>query len=221
MKGMIFDADGTLLDSMGLWEQIDRDFLKAHGLTYSRQISEQVKTMSLTQSSEYFRDLLYPRETVTAKDIAKEIDAMCGQAYALHISAKPFALDFLQAAKAEGYQMCVATASKEEPIRMALERLGLLPYFTFVLGADQVDSGKTDPAIFLECARRFGSGPEEIWVFEDALHAAKTASLAGFRVIGLYDESIGRNKKEMKGYCRRYVDSFAQLLDQEKCVKLD
>ena len=168
MKAMIFDADGTLLDSMGLWQHIDQAFLNAHHYPYSTAISEQVEVMSLQQSAAYFQQLLAGRETLSIQQITQELDALCAGAYETQIQAMPFVPAFLAAAHREGYRMCVATASKKESIQKALHRLGLLHYFSFIMDADEAGAAKTNPAIFLDCARRLGSKPAETWVFEDA-----------------------------------------------------
>ncbi|MDD3193841.1 MAG: HAD family phosphatase [Oscillospiraceae bacterium] len=220
MKAMIFDADGTLLDSMGLWRQIDRDFLAAHHYPYSVAISEQVETMSLQQSAEYFRQLLSGQETLSIQQITAELDALCAGAYENEIQAMPFVPEFLAAAHREGYQMCVATASKKVQIAQALGRLGLLDYFQFVVDADEVGAAKTDPAIFLACAARLGSLPKETWVFEDAPHAAKTAASAGFPVIGVHAPGGAKQADLLRGCCQKFVLSFSMLLTPEKSVNL-
>lgn len=78
-EGDDFDADGTLLDSMGLWRRIDREFLEAHHYPYSTEISEQVETMSLQQSAVYFQQLLADREAISVRQITQELDALCAE----------------------------------------------------------------------------------------------------------------------------------------------
>lgn len=220
MKAMIFDADGTLLDSMGLWRRIDREFLEAHHYPYSTEISEQVETMSLQQSAVYFQQLLADCEAISVRQIAQELDALCAGAYETQIQAMPFVSDFLEAARRQEYRMCVATASKKAQIQKALHRLGLLHYFQFVMDADEAGAAKTDPAIFLACASRLGSVPSETWVFEDAPHAAQTAADAGFLVVGVHAPGGEKQKAQLHRCCRVFADSFAELLNSEKDVNL-
>lgn len=220
MKAMIFDADGTLLDSMGLWRRIDREFLEAHHYPYSTEISEQVETMSLQQSAVYFQQLLADREAISVRQITQELDALCAGAYETQIQAMPFVSDFLEAARRQEYRMCVATASKKAQIQKALHRLGLLHYFQFVMDADEAGAAKTDPAIFLACASRLGSIPSETWVFEDAPHAAQTAADAGFLVVGVHAPGGEKQKAQLHRCCRVFADSFAELLNSEKDVDL-
>ncbi|MCI5809732.1 MAG: HAD family phosphatase [Oscillospiraceae bacterium] len=220
MKAMIFDADGTLLDSMGLWRQIDRAFLKSHHYPYSERISEQVETMSLQQSAGYFQRLLRDREMLSEQQIIAELNGLCAGAYETEIQAMPFVPDFLEAAYQAGYRMCVATASQKEQISRALSRLGLLDYFSFVMDADEAGAAKTDPKIFLACADRLGSRPEETWVFEDAPHAAQTAASAGFLVIGVHAPGGKKQEELLKKCCFHFVPSFEMLIDQGKNLKL-
>lgn len=219
-KAMIFDADGTLLDSMGLWRQIDQDFLLAHCYPYLPQISRQVETMSLRQSAAYFQRLLAGREELSVPQIMAELEGMCAGAYENQVQAMPFVPEFLEAARRAGYRMCVATASQKGQIEKALGRLGLLSYFSFIMDADEAGASKTDPAIFLACAARLGSVPADTWVFEDAPHAAKTAADAGFLVVGVHTPESDGQRERMLGCCRRWVSSFSQLLDPEKNIIL-
>ena len=220
MKAMIFDADGTLLDSMGLWRRIDQAFLNAHHYPYSTAISEQVEVMSLQQSAAYFQQLLAGRETLSIQQITQELDALWAGAYETQMQAMPFVPDFLAAAHREGYRMCVATASKKESIQKALHRLGLLHYFSFIMDADEAGAAKTNPAIFLDCARRLGSKPAETWVFEDAPHAAQTAANAGFLVVGVHAPGGAKHEALLRGCCRYFAASFAALIDREKRILL-
>lgn len=220
MKAMIFDADGTLLDSMGLWRQIDRAFLAAHRYPYSVQISQQVETMSLRQSAAYFQQLLAGQETLSVPRIMAELEDLCAGAYEHEVQAMPFVPEFLQAARLAGYRMCVATASQKGQIEKALDRLNLLSYFAFVMDADEAGASKTDPAIFLSCAARLGNQPKDTWVFEDAPHAAKTATDAGFLVIGVHGPEDEGQKKQLTSCCTRVISSFFQLLDEEKRIIL-
>ncbi len=219
-KAIIFDADGTLLDSMGLWRQIDRSFLSAHHYPYSADISEQVETMSLRQSAAYFQRLLAGQEALTIPQITAELESLCAGAYENEVQAMPFVPEFLQAAYWEGYRMCVATASQKGQIEKALRRLGLLSYFEFIMDADEAGASKTDPAIFLSCAKRLGSEPKDTWVFEDAPHAAKTAAAAGFLVMGVHAPGGEEQKRQLISCCDRFISSFSQLLNQEKSVIL-
>lgn len=216
MKGIIFDADGTLLDSMGLWRQIDREFLARHNHPYSEQISETVETMSLIQSARYFSELLSDRESLTAEEIAAELNDMCAGYYEHKVGAMPFVPEMLQAAKEAGLVMCIATASVKSQIAAALRRLNLLDYFQFIIDPDDVGAAKTDPAIFLACAQRLGLTPSEMWVVEDAPHAAKTAASAGFRVIGVHQSGTENQQRQMEEICERYIPFFDCLLDADK-----
>ena len=216
MKGIIFDADGTLLNSMGLWRQVDRDFLARHDYPYSETISETVETMSLTQSAEFFADLLAEQERLTPEQIVEELNGMCAGYYEREVQEMPYVPEMLQAAKRAGFSLCVATASVKSQIAAALDRLGLLSYFDFIMDADDVGSAKTDPTIFFAFAERLNLSPDQIWVVEDAPHAAKTAASAGFRVIGVHHSGTENQQKQMAEVCERYVPSFDCLLDKDK-----
>ena len=103
-----------------------------------------------------------------------------------------------------GISCCIATASEAFQARSAMERLGLWPHFRFAVSCVQY-GGKTRPDIYLEAARRLGTAPAETVVFEDALHAARTAHEAGFRVCGVWDASAEEDQAALKALADWYV----------------
>ena len=88
------------------------------------------------------------------------------------------------------------------------------------MDADEAGAAKTNPAIFLDCARRLGSKPAETWVFEDAPHAAQTAANAGFLVVGVHAPGGEKHEALLRGCCRYFAASFAELIDREKRILL-
>jgi beta-phosphoglucomutase-like phosphatase (HAD superfamily) len=85
--------------------------------------------------------------------------------------------------------MCVASATAEELMDACLTRLGITPYFSFLLSCETVGKGKNRPDVYLEAAKRLGAQPAEIAVYEDALYAANTAKQAGFYTVAVRDDS--------------------------------
>lgn len=159
MKAMIFDADGTLLDSMGLGRRIDREFLEAHHYPYSTEISEQVETMSLQQSAVYFQQLLADREAISVRQITLELDALCAGAYETQIQAMPFVSDFLEAARRQEYRMCVATASKKAANSKSATPVGAAALFPVCNGCRRGGCGKNGSSDFSGLCQSFGKHP--------------------------------------------------------------
>ena len=192
IKGAIFDLDGTLTDSMWIWDTVAIDFMKQHGFPVPPGLREAVKPLSFLQMVAYYQhDLGIP---LSAEEIP----------------LKAHAGEFLQKLREAGVRCGVATASEKYMVEAALTRLGIRDYFEFVLTCTELGSGKDEPAIFEEALRRLGTAKDETVVFEDAVHAIRTAKKAGFRVVALYDDSAAEDAEEIKEIADRYCRSFAE-----------
>ena len=135
--------------------------------------------------------------------------------YLYEIGLKKGVEDVLKEFRKRGISMCIATASDKECAVAALKRLGVLPYFDFVLTADEVGVGKTSPEIFLESVKRFNAPKEQVAVFEDSLHAVETAKRAGFFVVGVFDRLFVPGRSGYK-LCDRYIRTWDECLVMEK-----
>ena len=180
IKAAIFDLDGTLLDSMGAWTQLDINFLLRHGKIARPDVHDAVKALTLRQSAQYFQKE-YGVEA-TEDEIIDEIKDMIRRAYAEEIVLMPGAAEALAMLDSLGIPMAVATATDYEMAVSALKRLNVLHYFKSVLTCDMVGKSKTEPDVYLAAAQQLGVIPEESLIFEDSAFAAKTANGAGFKV---------------------------------------
>ncbi len=182
----VFDVDGTILDSMNLWTELDSHYLRSLGVEPPENLSSVLKTMSLKQCAEYFlREFRLP---YTVPEIMEQINRLVEEEYFYNVPLKPGAAEYLDFLSREGVRMCIATASEYAHVEAALKRLQVLRHFEFILTCTQIGFGKDSPEIFMLAARRFGAEPERITVYEDALHALKTAKAAGFRTAAVFDE---------------------------------
>ena len=184
----IFDMDGTLVDSMPYWENLATEFLGNKGVqTIAPDILERIKPMTMTESAALFiQEYDLPG---TAESVAAEMNAMMDEHYRKDIPLKPGAAAYLEALHRKGVTMCVASATAEELMDACLTRLGVAHYFSFLLSCETVGAGKNRPDVYWEAAKRLGTRPEEIAVYEDALYAAKTAKAAGFYTVAVRDDS--------------------------------
>ena len=183
-KACIFDMDGTLVDSMGYWRDLGREFLRKKGVTGDvEEILARTDPMTMEESAELFRVSF--GLAGTAQELADEMNAVMDEHYRKDVPLKPGVREYLAALQAQGRKFCVATATPEHLAKLCLARLG-------------VAAGKDRPDVFLEAARRLGTRPEETAVFEDAPYAARTAKQAGFYVVGIYDESSRAHWEEVQ-----------------------
>ena len=209
LRGIIFDVDGTLLDSMGMWSELDRVFLRENGIDPPHDISDIVKKMTVEMSSAYFVERF--KLDMTPEDVKNRVEELAAEAYRTHLPLKNGAKDFLAAAAERGIPMAVASANYPGLLDAAFRRLGIDGFFRTVLTPGEQLAGKHAPDIYLEAARLLGSEPEETAVIEDALHAAETAKAAGFYTVGFRDVSSRQDWDALAAICDRVTDSWDAL----------
>ena len=213
MKGFIFDLDGTLLDSIGLWLDIDIRYMQTHGIEYKREYSDIIKTLTFDECAHYFRTVLGVDRS--EDEIKQDWREMSYDAYAHTLSLKPFAKEFVQQCAKQG-RCIIATSCQKECALQALKRLDLLDYFENIVTTLDVGKNKEFPDVYLECAQQLNLQPQECIVFEDVVSAAKTARQAGFQIAGVYDKMWEEDQEEMKQYVDCFIYSFEELLDQKQ-----
>ena len=185
----IFDMDGTLVDSMWGWNEIYITFLVAHGATNeaAKEIVAHTAHFTTYESAELFRE--YLSLDTPAAHIAAGLDARMKELYQNVIQEKPGVRAYLERLRNEGVRMCVVSSTPEPLIRICLERLGLMPFFSFILSCETVGKGKEEPDAYFAAATRLGAAPSDTAVYEDSPTALMTAKRAGFYAVAVYDES--------------------------------
>ena len=196
IRGMIFDVDGTLLDSSYVWEDAGARYLKSRGIDAEEGLGRKLFTMTLEDGARYLKEAYQlPLET---EEVLEGVLQVVEDFYYHEAQLKEGAFDFLRRLHEEGIPMVIASSSKKEHIEAAFSRLGVLQYFKKVFTCSEAGAGKEQPLIFFQAADCLEAHPEEIWVAEDGLYAMRTAAAAGFRVLGLYDEGSREDWKEIR-----------------------
>ena len=204
-----FDLDGTLIDSNGIWKQVDRDFLARRGRPYSRAYFEGVAHTALPLAAEFTKEFCHLEES--CQEIIDEWMEMSRGMYA-KVPLKPGVRAYLKQCKAEGRRMAVVTSSVPEHCYTALKKLDIEKYFENVTFAQQAGMHKKEPDVWLAAAAKNGVHPEACTVFDDSLAACWGARAARMRVVGVHDSFFNKDEKEMRAFCDIYIDSFEELL---------
>ncbi|MEA4933954.1 MAG: HAD family phosphatase [Lawsonibacter sp.] len=203
--GAIFDLDGTLTDSMYIWNQAPKALVRRFGGRPPDDLAQAIKEMGRREASEYM--ICTFRLNCTPEAMMQGVNDLVTQAYRTEVPMKPGADQLLARLAALGVPCAVATASEAYQAQDALTRLGLWKHVSFALSSVQYGP-KTGPDIYLEAARRLGSAPDRTVVFEDALHAARAAKHGGFLVAGVYDASAEDDQAELKAISDWYLPSL-------------
>lgn len=203
--------DGTLIDSMAVWEDIDKRLLAEYGFQATREISDKVKTMSIRKAAEFF--IAHFGIPDSADYIMERIEHLVEDEYRLRIPEKPHALELISTLRESGLRLCIATATYKSLAGIVCDRLGFTPYLDFILTCSEVGESKNSPAIFNSCADRLGIPKAELAVAEDSLHSVKTASAAGYYTIAVYDEFSDAEWEETSATANASVQKLSQLED--------
>ncbi|NTU61803.1 MAG: HAD family phosphatase [Caldiserica bacterium] len=210
IKAIIFDLDGTLIDSMQVWDRIGIEFLSSRGIAVPDDLGKVVKNMSMTESASYYKQQFKLSNMTGDEIIACWID-MVYRHYANDIPLKSGVLQFVTGVKKRGFKISVATASDIKLVTAVLSRHGILELFDAIVTVKEIGKGKDFPDIFLECTIRMGVSPGECLVFEDCLHAVKTAASIGMKTIAVYDLSAEHEMDELKEASDRFIFNFSEL----------
>lgn len=207
IDGVIFDLDGTLLDSMPWWENLGENYLISRGKTPAHDIRHHFKRLTLEGSARYMKEEYGLEESIA--EISAGILAGIEHAYRDSIPLKPKAAEMLEAFYRAGVRMCVATATEHHCAQAALKRLGVMHYFSAVFTCSEVGASKTEPLIFDISLAHLETPCETTFVMEDSLHAIETARNAGFPIIAIHEAASASDEAEIRRIADVYLHSFA------------
>ena len=212
-KAVIFDLDGTLIDSMGIWTQVDVEFLQRRNISVPDDLFKDMKEgNSFIEVAEYFiRKFDLPD---SPREIMDEWTKMVAEHYRKDVKLKPGAKEFLDFLKQNKIKMGIGTSNNEYLTRIVLEANGISEYFeSIVIGKEEI-KGKPFPDIFLKAAAELDVEPNDCLVIEDVLVGVQAAKNAGMTVYAIYDEFSEPDKNEIKRIADRYVGNFNQIWKQ-------
>ena len=202
---VIFDLDGTLIDSMGIWEEVPDHLVRRLGSEPVPGLADALRTRDLRAGAEQLIRL-YGWD-LTADQVLDEVDRLLEETYSTSVPLKPGVGELIPRLHEQGIPLCIATASTEGQAMGAMRHFGLSDCFSFVLSCTRY-GGKDRPDIFLEAARRLGLQPEEILLVEDSLYSVRTAHRAGFGTVGVVDASAHSDRAELQQLCTYFYDTL-------------
>lgn len=206
----IFDMDGTLIDSNGIWKDVDTAFLAKRGLPYTKEYYEGVAHTIFPLAAKFTKTFCGLPESEEA--IMAEWMDMAGDLYGTSVPVKPGVRAYLEKLRASGERMIVVTSAVPVHCRTALTHLGLMPYFERIIFAHDLQLEKKDPQLWRLTAEMMGVAPADCTLYDDSVEACRGARAAGMRTVGVYDPYFAATEPEMRAVCDRYIRSFEELI---------
>ena len=206
---LFFDLDGTLIDSNGFWQEIDKIFLSRRNLPCTREYCQGVAHVTMPAAAEFTKSFCNLSES--CETIIAEWMELAGGFYA-GARLKSGVREYLESCRQRGESMSVVTSCAPEHCHAALEHTGLTAYFRQTVFAQNLGMEKDNPDLWRTAARMHHVSAPECTVFDDSVSACLGARSAGMRVIGVYDAGLEREQSALRNACDRYVRSFWELL---------
>lgn len=194
MKLIVFDFDGTLLDSMGMWNNLSGDFVRSYGHEFTREMADKLVPMSLDMSIDYFINEL--GFDATPEEIFQDFDKKIMDGYGRTLELADGAIEVLKKCQEEGYPMVIATATNRKFVEVAVDRFHLGEFFERIFTADELGHPKTDPMFYEKISQIMDVPYEDLIFVDDSAYNIKTAAELGIETIGI-KEGNNRNTWEL------------------------
>ena len=214
IKAVIFDMDGTLIDSTGIWHEIDKAFFNKRNMELPKDYAQHIVHLGLTQAAVYTKETYHLPESI--QDIIKEWHDMSVDMYKYHVPLKEGALELLKLFKDNEIKMAIATANDEPLYRPCIERLGIGDYFDAIADVNTAKEGKQSAKIYLDLAKKMGVEPRNTLVLEDMPTCVKTAFKSGFITVAVCDNASKDYDEEKKNNSTLFINNFYELLEALK-----
>ena len=209
IKAVIFDLDGTLVDSMWIWEDIDIEFLASYGLEHPKSFQKDLNGMSFTETAMYFKERFLIPDSV--EEIKRIWNTMAYDKYANEVPLKNGVLEFVKTLKSKGIKMGIASSNSIELVSTVIKRFGLETYFDTINTSCEVPKGKPAPDIYLLAAKMLKVKPEECLVFEDVMQGILAAKSANMKVCAVDDAYSVDTLEEKAAVADYYIRDFLNL----------
>ena len=209
IQAVIFDLDGSLVDSMWIWRQIDIEYLGRYGLKLPEDLQSCIEGMSFKETAEYFKQRFAIPETIL--EMQATWNQMAWDKYAYEIPLKAGAAEFLKDCRDRGIKLGIASSNSRELINVCLKRNQVDDYFECIMCGTDGLPGKPAPDIYLAAAKKLGVSPAHCLVFEDIVPGILAGKNAGMRVCAVEDLYSMHQMDEKKMLADFYIKDFYNI----------
>lgn len=208
-EAVIFDMDGSLVDSMWVWKDIDMEYLGRFGLEIPDDLQQEIEGMSFTETARYFRERFGLDRSVD--QIRADWNEMAWDKYRTRVMLKPGARELLDYCRSQGIKLGIATSNSREIVDMVMEERGVADYFSCIMTACEAKKGKPAPDVYLLTARQLSVDPKNCLVFEDIVFGIQAGKAAGMEVCAVDDAYSAYQEAEKRSLADYYIKDFREI----------
>ena len=209
---VLFDLDGTVVDSMWIWKQIDIDYFKKCDLVMPDTYQKEIEGLSFYETAKYTHDHYIP--FVSIEELMANWNEMAYEHYASKVKAKECIQQFLEYLKNNNYRIGIATSNSSMLCHLTLRANDLIEYFDIILTGEGQTAGKPAPDVYLECAKRLGVSPARCLVFEDLSNGIRAGNAAGMTTVAIHDDYSEYQWDEKKSLADYSIMSYREIIDE-------
>lgn len=210
IKLFLFDLDGTILDSLKIWNDIDLLFFKNHNLIMGEDYHIAIAPLTLEETATYTKNTY--KLDIDEEQIMKEWSDLAIKEYAENVNLKKGVKEFLDYLKNKNVHLAIATSCNEEMFKPCLERYGIVSYFEHFYTSQNLKINKSNANFFKEILNEYKIGPDQILFFEDSLASMKCAKSLGFNVVAVMDKKWEKQKEEIIASSDDQIEDFSQFI---------
>ena len=211
IEAVLFDLDGTLVDSMWMWKDIDIEYLARFGYTYPEGLQEAIEGLSFSETAVYIKERFGIADPI--EKMMSDWNDMARYKYYNEVPLKSNVKEFMERARLCGYRMGIGTSNSRELAVGVCEVLGIDNYIDHILTGTDVEHGKPEPDLFLGVASALGTDPSRCMVFEDIVPGIIAAKRAGMTACAVSDKFSEYADDEKRRLADHYIDDFGDIID--------
>lgn len=219
IKGAIFDMDGTLIDSMWVWNKIDVDYLSKRNILLPSDLRENIEHLSFDETAEYFKNRF--KLIDTTEEIKNEWNEMAYCEYAHTVELKPYAKEYLSLLKSYGIKIGLATSNCNALVEVVLKKHNIYNFFNTITTTNEVDKSKNFPDVYLLAAKRLDIIPQSCIVFEDIFPAIIGAKAANMKTVAVYDSYSQMQWHQMTKLSDYSIKGYDELINIDNSFSIN